>query len=631
MHQPPKVLWCSDDPGLGGVAQYNHALLCALARRGWAVTSAQSHADTPEIRHQAELGVRHAWIGFDTSADFARALHDIDDARRILGQHHPDIVVFSNGCPLSNLAAQRAALEAGLPFVVVEGFADASLAQRFADHLDELARHYQHARAVVAVSEHNLRVLRESFRLPPDKGQVIRYGRPPEFFAPVRPDVRRRLRTEWGADDGDLVCLCAARLDPVKGHHIQLEALRRLHGTPALNRLRLVWAGDGPLRDSLTAAARDLGLEGRVTFLGRRRDVADCLDAADAFVLTSLAEGMPLAIMEAMAKALPVCATAVGGVPEQLGDDGRLLPDPRADPEGAADALAATLAAWADDPDARRAEGQTLRRRAEIHFREERMVAETLHLLDRAALPPGDYVAPGLAVVRPDACFPNVVRADPRPHPWPYLRREIPHAWYVDRRWPIVGLLSRDEALLLHNAALPFRGRRALEIGCFVGWSTCHLALAGVDVDGVDPLLAQPVCRESITASLRAADVLSRVRLVAGRSPEAVEQLATREGLRWPLFFIDGSHEGVAPLRDAVVCERFAEPDAMMLFHDLACPDVAAALAYLQARRWNVRVYHTMQIMAAAWRGNVQPVRHEPDPTVRWQLPEHLKGFPTAP
>jgi hypothetical protein len=96
--------------------------------------------------------------------------------------------------------------------------------------------------------------------------------------------------------------------------------------------------------------------------------------------------------------------------------------------------------------------------------------------------------------------------------------------------------------------------------------------------------------------------------------------------VRWPLFCIDGAHEGVAPLR-AVVCERFAEADAMILFHDLACPDVAAALAYLRARRWNVRLYQTMQIMGAAWRGNVQPVRHEPDPRVAWRLPEHLKTF----
>lgn len=200
------------------------------------------------------------------------------------------------------------------------------------------------------------------------------------------------------------------------------------------------------------------------------------------------------------------------------------------------------------------------------------------------------------------------------------------HNWYVDARWPDIGWLGRDEAhLLLHNAR-QFRGRPALEIGCFCGWSTCHLALAGVRLDAVDPLLARPEFLGTVRASLQAAGVLDRVNLVPGASPAAVEQLAAREGRRWSLLFINGDHGGTAPLADAQVCARFAAEEAMVVFHDLACPEVARGLAWLRGQGWQVLVYQTLQLMGVAWRGDVRPVAHQPDPGVPWSLPEHLRG-----
>src|SRR5205814_87672 len=78
--------------------------------------------------------------------------------------------------------------------------------------------------------------------------------------------------------------------------------------------------------------------------------------------------------------------------------------------------------------------------------------------------PDGDYVSPGLAVIRLDAAFPNMVVGDKTSATWPYIRREVPHNWYVDRRQPSVGFVSRDEAHILYNSALRCRGRQ-LEIG----------------------------------------------------------------------------------------------------------------------------------------------------------------------
>jgi hypothetical protein len=92
--------------------------------------------------------------------------------------------------------------------------------------------------------------------------------------------------------------------------------------------------------------------------------------------------------------------------------------------------------------------------------------------------------------------------------------------------------------------------------------------------------------------------------------------------------FIDGNHEAPCPLLDAQVCEQFVEPDALVLFQALAVPAVAQGLDYLRSRGWQTLIYQTTQMMGAAWRGNVRPVEHHPDPRVSWPpLPEHLHGY----
>jgi predicted O-methyltransferase YrrM len=370
-------------------------------------------------------------------------------------------------------------------------------------------------------------------------------------------------------------------------------------------------------------------LQDRVRLLGERWDAVDWLDAADLFVLPCAVEPLPGVVAGAMAKGLPIAASAVNSLPEYLGDTGQLLPPPLTAPQEATAALSEVIAAWAADETQRRKVGAACRARAVALFPPSRAEEEVRRAVDRALLPAGDYVSPGLAVVRPDACFPHLTAGDPRGHPWPYLRADVPHTWYVDRRFPTVGFLNRDEVHILYNAALRFRGKPALEIGCFLGWSACHLALAGMQVDAVDPWLARPEMRESVAASLMAAGVLDAVRLHAGASPDAVRQLAA-QGRRWPLLFIDGDHGAPAPLRDAMVCAEVAEPDALILLHDLAAPDVAQALDFLRGKGWQTLIYQTAQIMGAAWRGRARPIAHRTDPSIHWTLPAHLRGHPVA-
>jgi predicted O-methyltransferase YrrM len=256
--------------------------------------------------------------------------------------------------------------------------------------------------------------------------------------------------------------------------------------------------------------------------------------------------------------------------------------------------------------------------------------SHTQFLTTADALPEGDYVSPGLEIVCPDRCFPHIGRGDKLSHPWRYLRREVPHNWYSDKRKPLMGFINRDEAVLLYNIARTFRGRRALEIGCWFGWSTCHLALGGVDLDVVDPALAEPMHRESVEQALTCCGVRDSVRLHAAASPGSVRDLAGEKRPEWDLFFIDGDHEPPGPECDIEECLSHASPDAAFVLHDLASPDVAWGLRLLEARGFNILIYQTMQIMGFAWRGRARPTHHIPDQSVPWQLPHHLVGFPVS-
>ena len=129
-------------------------------------------------------------------------------------------------------------------------------------------------------------------------------------------------------------------------------------------------------------------------------------------------------------------------------------------------------------------------------------------------------VSPNLRRIHPDAGFPNMIAGDPADCTWPWLRRG-PHIWYCDRRVPGIGFLSRDEAHIVYNAALCFAGRPALEIGCFLGWSTCHLVAGGVNRDVVDPVLADHGAIEAVTAGIAAA---GGARYGANSTPPAARQ-----------------------------------------------------------------------------------------------------------
>jgi glycosyltransferase involved in cell wall biosynthesis len=145
-----------------------------------------------------------------------------------------------------------------------------------------------------------------------------------ERFAPASRDERIALRRRLGFPDGRLVVF-VGRLTVAKALDVLLNAWAQRDA--ALADVYLVIVGDGELRDNLSRQAHELGIAQSVVFTGGTNDTAAYLQACDAFVLPSRTEGMPVALLEAMACGLPCVATRVGGSAEVIedGTDGRLV------------------------------------------------------------------------------------------------------------------------------------------------------------------------------------------------------------------------------------------------------------------------------------------------------------------
>jgi glycosyltransferase involved in cell wall biosynthesis len=311
-----------------------------------------------------ELAVGRRVYGPAGLAGLARLVHLVRDLR-------PQVVHGYLFGP--NLYAALAGRLAGVPAVVVakrnvDAFESPRqvLAQRIAHRL---ATHVTAVSEAVADSVVALGVPRARITVIPNGVDAARFDPP----APAE-EARRELGADASPLVGSVGCLAAR-----KDYGTLLEALRLLRERGLGFRAALV--GDGPDRDALEARAAALGLADRVRFLGERADVDRLLPGMDVFVLSSREEGIPNALLEAMAAGRACVATAVGGTPEVLrdGETGWLVPP--GEPGALADALAQALAS----PGEARRRGEAAGRAAREELSIEAMVRRHEEFYERVA------------------------------------------------------------------------------------------------------------------------------------------------------------------------------------------------------------------------------------------------------
>lgn len=233
--------------------------------------------------------------------------------------------------------------------------------------------------AIIAASESVRRVL-AGVGVPPERIEVITAGLDVPDELPG-PDVRARVRAAWGFTEEEFVTGHLGAFTAEKGQDLAVQAAAWL--APRLPRVRVLLAGDGPLRTPLAASEtlRRAGASARL--LGPVENLAEFFAGLDLFIMPSRSEAWGLAALHAMAHGLPVIASNVGGLPEivQDGQTGWLVPP------GSPEALAQAIATAASDAVRLRQFGRAARERAR-QFSTEVTVARTEAFYYRLAGPP---------------------------------------------------------------------------------------------------------------------------------------------------------------------------------------------------------------------------------------------------
>lgn len=287
------------------------------------------------------------------AAHMAREIAPLSDLlaffelRAMLRRLGPDIVHTHSS--KAGILGRLAARSAGVPVIVhtFHGFGfhprQNFLVRGLYVLLERLCASFSDA--LVFVSEANMRTARAAGIGDPGKYRLIRSGVKLSSY-PARPD-RECKRAELGLRPGDTVVISLGNTKPQKNPDHFLEAAARL--APRFPSARFLFVGGGEALEELRSAARARGLEKICLFSGWREDSAELLAVSDVFVLTSLWEGLPRSLVEALKTGLPSVCYATDGVEDVLrdGQNGFLAP------QGDLDAFCAALAKLLSDADLR--------------------------------------------------------------------------------------------------------------------------------------------------------------------------------------------------------------------------------------------------------------------------------------
>lgn len=169
---------------------------------------------------------------------------------------------------------------------------------------------------LIGVGESVRQALVDNEGLPERRTETIYNGVPLEKFLAVKgdADLRSAVRCELGITTNQFAIIQVARLNALKDHATAIRTIKRLRDNDVPAKLILV--GDGEERPALEKLVAEQQLTKAVKFLGARSDIPRLLTAADAFLLSSISEGIPLTLIEAMGAGIPIVSTDVGGIPE---------------------------------------------------------------------------------------------------------------------------------------------------------------------------------------------------------------------------------------------------------------------------------------------------------------------------
>lgn len=221
----------------------------------------------------------------------------------------------------------------------------------------------RHTALIIGVSESVRRdILKTNWGLDPEKVVTVWNGIEISSIDTASPD-KKLARSKMGVSENNFVFGSVGRLVKTKGHENLLKSFSEI--SKKSPDAKLVILGDGPLRRDLEEHTMDLGITPKVVFAGFRSDVPELLPGFDGFVLPSVAEGLSLALLEAMASKLPVIASDVGGIPEVLNEPRHGL---LVNPEKTGALSAAMEQIYLMTPDKRKVMGEAARKRIEDEF-----------------------------------------------------------------------------------------------------------------------------------------------------------------------------------------------------------------------------------------------------------------------
>ncbi|GAK69611.1 hypothetical protein RRU01S_07_01360 [Agrobacterium rubi TR3 = NBRC 13261] len=349
----PRILLVTDSLDPSGMGEHMLALGRGLAKR-FDVTLALLAQDRAGLLPRA---ARHG-LGIKLVTDISEFENWISKRTFDLLHVHAGI-----GWEGHELAATRIA--SGLPVIRTE-------------HLPYLLtvseQQARYKEATQALSHHIVvsQASRESFErhVASERMTVIRNG-----IFPLQAKDTYSVKNELGLA-GRTVLLTVARFTAQKDHASLLRALPAV--IEAYPDLTLLLVGSGDEQENVKALATQLGLSDHVQFLGHRSDVADIMAIADIFVLPSLFEGLPLAVLEAMSLGIPVVATKIGGTVEALGDDHAFFAEP-----GIPASLATSIIHALANREQRLLAGQASQKRFQDKFSADRMADEVGAVYDR--------------------------------------------------------------------------------------------------------------------------------------------------------------------------------------------------------------------------------------------------------